>query len=206
MLPATADLSGYRLVVAPSLPVVPDALVKQIEAGHAQWLFGPRTGSKTADFTIPVTLPPGPLQAVLDVRVAQSESLRPSLQPAVRFDGVEGYGRSWRDHVEAGAGVEVIASFADGVPAVVAAGRIRMATACFDGALLRAVLERSVRDAGIEVLTLPEGGRLRRLGKVRFAFNYGDEAWQVPAPDGAHFVLGGPVAGPADVAAWIDMG
>jgi len=205
LLPATADLSGYRLVVAPSLPVVPDALVAQIQAGQAHWLFGPRTGSKTADFTIPATLPPGPLQAVLNVRVSQSESLRPSLRPAATFDGVRGEGRSWRDHVEPGPGVDVTAVFDDGVPAVVQAGRVRMTTACFDPALQRAVLERCVRDAGIEVLTLPEGGRLRRLGNLRFAFNYGDTAWRVPAPEGARFVLGGRETGPSDVAAWIEM-
>ncbi|MGF6726576.1 beta-galactosidase [Paraburkholderia sp. GAS41] len=205
MLPATADLSGYRLVVAPSLPVVPDTLVAQIQAGHAHWLFGPRTGSKTADFTIPATLPPGPLQAVLDVRVSQSESLRPSLRPAVSFDGVSGHGRSWRDHIEAGRGVEVMAAFDDGVPAVVQAGRVRMTTSCFDPALQRAVLERCVRDAGVEVLTLPEGARLRRRGKVRFAFNYGETTWRVQAPVGAHFVLGGAEVGPCDIAAWIEM-
>jgi beta-galactosidase len=204
MLPATADLSGYRLVVAPSLPVVPDALVAQVQSGRAHWLFGPRTGSKTAHFNIPATLPPGPLQAVLDVRVSQSESLRPSLRPAVTFDGVRGQGRSWRDHIEPGAGVEVMAAFDDGVPAVLQAGRLRMTTACFDPALQRAVLERCVLDAGIEVLTLPEGARLRRRGNVRFAFNYGDTAWRVPAPEGAHFVLGGRETGPAEVAAWIE--
>ncbi|MGA7779454.1 MAG: beta-galactosidase [Paraburkholderia sp.] len=205
MLPASADLSGYKLVVAPSLPVVPDALVAQIQSGDAQWLFGPRTGSRTADFTIPATLPPGPLQAVLDVRVAQSESLRPSLRPAVSFDGVQGQGRSWRDHVEPGHGVDVIASFEDGVPALVGAGRVRMVSACFDEALHKAVLARSLRDAGIETLTLPEGGRLRRLGNVCFAFNYGDNTWHVPAPEGAQFVLGSREVGPADVAAWVEQ-
>jgi beta-galactosidase len=204
MLPATADLSGYRLIVAPSLPVVPDVLVAQIQAGHSHWLFGPRTGSKTADYTIPATLPPGPLQAVLDVRVAQSESLRPTLRPAASFDDVQGQGRSWRDHVEAGPGVDVLASFDDGWPALVQSGRVRMTTACFDPALQRALLESSVRDAGIEVVDLPEGGRLRRLGNVRFAFNYGEKTWQVPAPEGAHFVLGSREIGSCDVAAWIE--
>ncbi len=204
MLPASADLSGYRLVVAPSLPVLSDALVAQIQSGNAQWLFGPRTGSRTADFTIPATLPPGPLQAVLDVRVAQSESLRPSLRPSVSIDGVKGHGRSWRDHIEPGHGVDVLASFEDGVPALVGAGSVRMVSGCFDEALQTAVLARSLRDAGVETLTLPEGGRLRRLGNVCFAFNYGDTAWHVPAPEGAQFVLGSREVGPADVAAWVE--
>jgi beta-galactosidase len=205
MLPTTADLSGYKLVVAPSLPTMPDALVAQINMGDTRWLFGPRTGSRTANFTIPSTLAPGPLQAVLDVRVAQSESLRPSLRPMVTFDGVQGQGRSWRDHIEPGPNVDVLAAFDDGVPALVGAGRVHMASACFDTALQKAVLARCLHDAGIETLTLPEGGRLRRLGGVRFAFNYGDTTWQVPAPEGARFVLGDRELGPADVAAWVEQ-
>jgi beta-galactosidase len=98
----------------------------------------------------------------------------------------------------------VLASFDDGWPALVQSGRVRMTTACFDPALQRALLESSVRDAGIEVVDLPEGGRLRRLGNVRFAFNYGEKTWQVPAPEDAHFVLGGRETGSCDVAAWIE--
>jgi beta-galactosidase len=77
-------------------------------------------------------------------------------------------------------------------------------SACFDQALLKTLLARCVRDAGIETLTLPEGARLRRLGNVRFAINYGDTTWQVPAPDGARFLLGNREVGPADVAAWVE--
>jgi beta-galactosidase len=204
MLPPDADLYGYRLVVAPSLPIVPDSLASQIRRGNAQWLFGPRTGSKTPHFTIPATLPPGPLQAVLDVRVLQSESLRPSLRPRVAIDGTSGYGLRWRDYVEPGAGVTVSAAFDDGVPAVVQAGRVRMATACFDDASQRALLERCTRDAGLDIAALPEGVRLRRLGSLQFAFNYGEVAWRANAPDNARFVLGSREVGPADVAAWVE--
>jgi beta-galactosidase len=201
-----ADVSGYRLVVAPSLPIVPDSLVAQIRNGDAHWLFGPRTGSKTSHFTIPSTLPPGPLQSVLNVRVAQSESLRPTLRPAVTLDGETGHAHTWRDHVEAGPGATVSATCDDGVPAVVEAeaGRVRMATACFDPALLRKLLEHSVRDAGLAVQRLPEGVRLRRLGPLHFAFNYGEVAWRASAPDNARFVLGSREVGPADVVAWIE--
>ncbi len=204
ILPVSADLTGYRLVLAPTLPVVPESLVAQIKAGDAHWLFGPRTGSKTPDFAIPATLPPGPLQSVLALRVAQSESLRPSLRPRVTLDGVEGQGLCWRDHVEAGEGVEVEARFDDGVPALVRSGRVRLATACFDPVLLRAVIARSVREAGIDVVSLPDGVRLRRLGRVCFAFNYGDEVWHAAVPDGTRFLLGGAELGAAEVAAWVE--
>jgi beta-galactosidase len=205
ILPTGADLSGYRLVLAPTLPVVPDSLVRQIETGDAQWLFGPRSGSKTIDFAIPATLPPGPLQAVLALRVAQSESLRPSLRPQVTLDGVVGHAVAWRDHVEAGAGVEIEAWFDDGVPALVRSGRVRLATAGFDPQVLRAVIARSVREAGLEIQALPDGVRLRRLGRVCFAFNYSDEPWHAALPDGTRFLLGGPDLGATEVAAWLEQ-
>ena len=47
--------------------------------GDAVLLFGPRSGSKTRHFAIPDTLPPGELQALLPIRVAQVASLRPGL-------------------------------------------------------------------------------------------------------------------------------
>ena len=41
-------------------------------------VFGPRTGSKTDAFQIPVTLPPGAnLQTVLPIKVVRAESRRP---------------------------------------------------------------------------------------------------------------------------------
>jgi beta-galactosidase len=39
---------------------------------------------------------------------------------------------------------------------------------------------------------------------LRFAINYGEQASAVPARAGARFVVGGPVVGPVDVAAWIE--
>ncbi len=72
---ATADLSAYKLVVVPSLAVIDETLVQQIESSSAQWVFGPRSGSKTNGFAIPGNLPPGALQRVLPMQVLEVESL-----------------------------------------------------------------------------------------------------------------------------------
>jgi beta-galactosidase len=69
--------------------------------------------------------------------------------------------------------------------------------------LLRALLARCAHDAGIDVIMLPEGVRLQRLGRLQFIFNYGEVAWRANAPDNARFVLGNREVGPADVAAWV---
>jgi beta-galactosidase len=203
---AGADVSGYALVVAPTLPVVTDRIVEQAARGNAHWLFGPRTGSRTAEFAIAPGLAPGKLRDVLPVRIGQVESLRPSLAPRVAFDGIDGHALKWRDHVdlESVAGIDVLATCDDGVPALVRRGHVTMATACFDRTLLRAIVGRCARDAGLPVRALPDGVRLRRRGRVVFAFNYGDAPCTLPAPDDARFVLGGPELGAVDVAAWVE--
>ncbi|QKM57379.1 Beta-galactosidase [Burkholderia glumae] len=206
LVAASADLDGYALVVAPSLPVVPDGLVEQVKRGAGHWLFGPRSGSRTAEFAIVPGLAPGPLREVLPARIEQVESLRPSLAPRVSIDGVEGHAVKWRDHIEDSGEVEVLASFDDGVPALVAHGRVMYAPACFDPTVLRAVIVRSVRAAGLPVQALPEGLRLRRRGRLTFALNYGATPVPAPAPVNATFVLGGPVIGAVDAAAWIVPG
>ena len=199
-----ADIGAYRLVAVPTLPILPERVVEQIRRGSNRWVFGPRTGSKSDTLAIVPQLPPGPLQAVLPVRVAQVESLRPSIRPAVRVGDVEGVALRWREHVELGDGAEAITRFDDGLPALIQRERVTYMAACFDRPVLLAALRRCIHEAGVETQPLPEGLRLRRRGPWRFAVNYGDRPQRVPAPAGARFVLGGPVVGAIDVAAWIE--
>jgi beta-galactosidase len=199
-----ADLSSYRLVVVPSLAVIDDALVAQVERGSAQWVFGPRSGSKTEAFAIPQQLPPGALQRVLPMQVLEVESLRASLAPAVSIDGVDGIAMHWREHVRANSETRVDAQFADTWPAILTHGRVRYVAAWLSHELHRAVLQRAAQEAGIATQLLPEGLRIRRRADLTFAFNFGAQQVQVPAPANATFVLGQPQLGTGDVCAWKD--
>ncbi len=199
-----ADFSQYSLVVVPGLAVMSDDLVRAIENSSAQWVFGPRSGSRTSAFSIPLTLPPGLLQSVLPVRVLEAESLRPTLRPATSLHGVEGNAIHWREHLQPGAGTEVLASFDDGWPAVVSHGRVRYAGAWFDHALHRALLDDAARAAGLAIGALPEGLRVRRRGDVTFAFNFGPDVVAAPAPANARFVLGTRELRTADLCAWLE--
>jgi beta-galactosidase len=201
---AHADVAAYPLVVAPTLPILPQGLVEQIERGTNHWVFGPRTGSKTEAFAIPAQLPPGELQRVLPVRVIEVESLRPSLRPSLRFQGIEGSALRWREHVEPGIETEVLARFDDGSAALLRRERVTYMAACFDRAVLHAFIADCVRCAGIATTPVSDGLRLRTRGSLRFAINYGAQAQAAPARAGAKFVVGGPVVGPVDVAAWIE--
>lgn len=201
-----ADLSQYRLVVVPSIAVIDDALVGQIERSSAQWVFGPRSGSKTKDFAIPSSLAPGALQRVLPIQVLEVESLRPTLRPTTSIGGTHGVAVHWREHVRANGATRVEAHFDDAWPAVLAHGRVRYVAGWLSHALHRAVLEQVAKDASIRVHALAEGLRIRRRGNLTFAFNFGTARVEAPAPANATFVLGQSQLESGDVCAWEDAG
>lgn len=198
-----ADLSGYQLVVAPSLPTLSEGMMQQLAASDAVWAFGPRSGSKTPEFAIPPTLPPGPLQAVLPIKVLQVESLRPGAQPSVLLQQHWGRGMHWRDHLEVGAGAEVMAAFEDGLPAIVRAGRVHFLASCFDADFLRHVLHQLASAAGLAPQRLPDGVRRRRRGQVCFEFNYGPGDHHLGAQQRERLLIGDAVLKPGGAAAWL---
>ena len=74
-----ADLTGYKLVLVPTMPYVSDAAERAFAAADGVVLYGPRTGSKTRHHAIPPNLPPGPLASLVKARVLEVSSLRPGL-------------------------------------------------------------------------------------------------------------------------------
>ena len=198
VVPAGAALDGYAAVLVPCLPIVTEAARAAFEATKAVLLFGPRSGSKTSTFAIPPELPPGPLQALLPMRVIQVASLRPGLTHAVT-GAVAGAMERWREWVEPGT-ADTPAQFADGTPALLRSGRSLYLAGWPDATLLRATMRHALSLAGITPMDLPAGVRMRRRGDLTFAFNYGTEAWTAPAAGG--FVLGGATVPPQGVSAW----
>ncbi|SIO70862.1 beta-galactosidase [Burkholderia sp. GAS332] len=197
-----ADLSQYRLVVVPSIAVIDEALVDQIERSSAQWVFGPRSGSKTTTFAIPSSLPPAALQRVLPMQVLEVETLRPTLTPALSIGDTQGVALHWREHVRANDGTTVDAQFDDTWPAILTHGRVRYVAGWLSHGLHRAVLQQAAKQAGIETQWLAEGLRMRRRGDLTFAFNFGPEQVQAPAPVNATYVLGHSQLKTGDVCAW----
>jgi beta-galactosidase len=194
-----APLAGYRAVLVPCLPVVSANALAAFQETDATLLFGPRTGSKTRDFRIPDTLPPGPLNALLPIRVLQVASLRPGLRHAVTGH-VTGAAERWREWVETEA--DVLARFADGGPALVRSGHALYLAAWPDATLLAATMRHVIGAAGLPLLDLPAGVRLRRRGDLIFAFNYGPSAWTAPQPDAGRYRLGGPLVAPRSLSCW----
>ncbi|WP_293902605.1 beta-galactosidase [Phenylobacterium sp.] len=200
IVPPDADFTGYALVVAPSLPILDEATLDALEACGAVVLFGPRTGSRTREGHIPASLPPGPLQGRLPVRVTRVESLRPGAGPEVELAGRTFAGRLWREVLETD--LPALATFAEGGAAWASRESWHYLATWPGTALLDLVIARVALEADLPVETLEEGVRLRRRGDVHFAFNFSPETRRTPAPVGARYVLGGRDLPPAGLAAW----
>lgn len=191
ILPPDAPLDGYALCVVPCLPVVPDSLLQSLAAFAGPIIIGPRSGSRTADFAIPEGLPPGP---IFPAKVMRVESLRPGLI----HPGQGWTVRHWIEHLETDSIPELVAD--DGTVACWRSANRRYLAAWPEPDLLAPVLQAAAREAGIDIVPLAEGLRLRRTGSHVFAFNYTTDAVIVPDGVGQQLVLGQRELGPAGVA------
>jgi beta-galactosidase len=163
--PDTADLSAYKLVLAPGIFTLSDPLKAALAAHKGTAILGPRTNSKTPDFTIPVPLPPA--LPGLDTVVARVETLPPDV-PVPLADG--GNLINWREKLEGGADVVEVSE--DGWPALVAAGKLHYLGGWPDEVALNRILQRACDTEGLECDPLPEGLRRRDTETHRFLFNY----------------------------------
>lgn len=197
---AKADLSGYRLIALPCLPIVDEPLRSQLQRSAAQIVIGPRTGSKTSAFSIPEWLPPGTLQSLIPLKATRVESLREDL-----FERGEGLQvQRWLEHVETTLHPEW--RIDDGRGILYRQDRIRYLAAVLDNTSMRRLFSMIASDAGVSCRSLPDGVRLRRLGALQFAFNYSTQALSLRefVPRDAKLLIGNLDLAPAEVAVWTD--
>ena len=171
IVPAGAPkLDGYRLALIPGLFTWTPDLLDAIRTFYGHLLIGPRSGSKTADFAIPEILAPALPTDILDIRVTRVESLGANTPVAMNGGGSFQF---WREFLEAGPSVETVLGADDGVPGLVAQGRIHYLGGWPDQSLMSETLQRLASGAGLDIRDLPDGVRLRRHGGHVFALNYG---------------------------------
>jgi len=127
-------------------------------------LIGPRSNAKTADFAIPLPLPPN--LPGLACTVARVESLPPDVPVALERGGAF---RLWREKCES---PDVIESTTDGWPALIGRGALRYLAGWPDPVALARILTALCAEQGIASETLPEGLRCRDTASHRFWFNY----------------------------------
>jgi beta-galactosidase len=190
-------LEGYQMVVAPSLPIITEALIAQLGALTCPVLLGPRSGSKTATFAIPPNLPPGALQDLIPLKVTRVESLREGLSRA----GNDFEVRRWFEHIETALAPET--SLTDGRGVVFSYQNMRYLAAWPDSNLLADLLTKMADEAGLVVSHLPPDLRLRRTEGLTFVFNYGPDTLELGPSFGApDFIIGGAKLAAAAVSVW----
>lgn len=167
---AGADLSGYRMVLVPNLLHVSDAAQAAFGDTEAQVIFGPRTGSKTQDLTIPQNLGPGPLADLVPFQIERVESLRPGIS-----ENKDGFALSkWREHLKPMSEPDETRAGANDSPMTVRYGNLSYIAGWPDESLLKDMLLNAAKTAKIAVKQLPEGIRIRRTGSHNVYVNYGN--------------------------------
>jgi len=169
--PDTEDLRAYALVAIPGLMYWHPQLAAALSRHDGIACIGPRTGSRDETFVIPAALAPD-LPTLLDIKVDRVESL-PSFAPVPLQHG--GAFVRWREFAEAGPESRVIEKTVDGHPAVLAHGNCRYLAGWPDRPAYLRLLHALCAEAGLDILFLPDGVRVRDSGRYRFVFNYDAE-------------------------------
>ncbi|MEM1429805.1 MAG: beta-galactosidase [Pseudomonadota bacterium] len=172
ILPPDATVEGYRVVLAPGLMHMTDALKERLTAASAEVLVGPRSGARDAEFSIPVLLPPA--YPGLDATVSRVESLRPDMPvPLAGGGAVHGY----LEEVEGTA--DIVLQTEAGAPVALRTGRVTYMGGWGDEAALGRLLSDLCHRAGIATRDMPEGVRCRDTETERFLFNYTDKSVEI---------------------------
>ena len=163
--PDCANLSGYKLALAPGVMALSEPLKAAL--GQTLSLIGPRTDTKTEHLSIPT--PMGPNIDGLDATVTLTESLPPHTKVPLENGGNFVH---WREVLEGSAPVRL--STTDGHPAIMG-GQIRYLAGWPDDATWDSILRSMCDEAGVAHHTLPDGLRIRDTDTHRFVFNYAPE-------------------------------
>ncbi|MEL7198374.1 MAG: beta-galactosidase [Pseudomonadota bacterium] len=192
-----ADLGSYKMVLVPTLPIVPTGFAKKVRALDCPVLFGPRSGSKTDSFCIPDKLAPGELRDLFNLAITRVESLRNGESEKAGSGSIE----RWREDIESDLLPEIKAD--DGRGVVYKCNNVRYVAAWPDRALLTELIGRAANEAGLEVTHLPEGIRLRRSASHVFVFNYSRQPIEIANLFAAtEPKVGSTTLPPAGVAVW----
>ncbi|MCB5199650.1 beta-galactosidase [Loktanella sp. TSTF-M6] len=164
--PDCADLSAYKLVLAPGLLTLSDNLRDALARFTGVALIGPRTDVKTPDLTIPN--PMGPNLPGTDVTVTLTESIPPS--DAIALEGGGAF-RHWFEALDGTATVHH--RTADGRPAIMGGDHLRYLAGWPSDETFVDILRTTCAEVGVATQDMPGGLRLRETPEATFAFNYG---------------------------------
>lgn len=167
---STEDLSGYRMVIAPGLAVIPPALMAAMTACTAACLIGPRSNLVTDEMGLAVPL--GPNLPGVAAQVTRVESLPPGSVRKVRGGGALVH---WLETLE-GTADPLLQTEDEEAAVLVVQDNIHYLAGWPDHDLGARIVAMMAEEVDLPLAALPTGLRLRDTATQRFAFNYGAEA------------------------------
>jgi len=202
---SAATFSNYKLIILANCTVTNTALSDKLASSDAQVIMFPRTGSKTAECSIPDQLPPGVFQNLIDIKVTRVETLPRTIQMITNNNAVV---VDWRERIEAGFAAED--RFEDGWGFHYRTDRIHYFNACPERQTLLQLLTARLDECNIPHVDLGRGLRVAVRGKLVMAFNYGPDAVTLSEKVLKHygfnentgFALGQQTLQVSDICAW----
>lgn len=213
------DLSKYKLVVAPTVPMIGSEVEKQLQKFNGSLIVGPRTASKESTLSIAAGLPPaaGALRERIPMKVVRVESLPTSGSDQVvnQVDGSSYNVTAWSEWLECSRDGKkangdpdfVFKGYRDGAPGsckhTTEDGRNTTYVGWFaQQDAMVPLFAKAAADAGIKTvvdttpsaidLDLGDSIRFVRHGRALYAVNYSPDQRDVKGiPAGASLVFGG---------------
>lgn len=196
------SLAGYKMVVVPSLTIIPDAFDQSLSKFQGSVVLGPHTGSRTPDFTYVPGLNPsaGTIRSRLPVRVTRVETPPTYAGSGVSYAGSQYNISLWeewitcsRDNATSNVTMEYTSRHRPGKPAACASEDMHYIGFNPPIELLVSYLGDVAAGAGIKDVTgraaarendLGSTLRLAKRGNLLWAINYGWEAQAAPEING----------------------
>lgn len=196
IVPESADLSAYKMVVLANSVSVSEPLLSKLTNFTGHVLIGPRSGSKTDQYSIPDQLAPGTLQALIPLKVICTESLPDFVaMPTQRIGSIA---HRWRERIESA--LPAADHFDDGWGFYYRHNNVHYLNCCLEDDSLRSFIADRLGDAHIKAINCSEGLRITRYGKLTFAFNYGPSVETLDHE--GEFLIGQSAIAAGDVAVW----
>ncbi|MEO1152016.1 MAG: beta-galactosidase [Pseudomonadota bacterium] len=174
IVPPGHDLSGYTLVLVPSLMHVSPAAADAFLESDAELVFGPRTDSFTQSMQIPAGLGFLALSSILPLTVVRAESFPAFHEETAEFGQTPVRVTGWLDHIDTALAPRVMSDA--GHPLYVSEGRAHYVAGIPDAAFLDCLMTDCLEKAGIAVQRQTGGQRQRTVGSHHYTVNYGPSA------------------------------
>lgn len=215
-------IHGYKLIVVPSLPIIPETFNQALADYSGPVVFGPHTGSKTASFSYTPGLNPskGPIRDRLPMRVTRVETPPTYANSGVIYAGKKFNISGWEEWVvcerqnrTSVATMTSTSSHRLGQPAACSMDGLHYLGFNPSIDLLVSYLGDVAKDAMIADFAGRQANssndlgptlRFSKRGTLLWGFNYGLEPASVPAIEGAELLIGevGSEIASADISIW----